>query len=638
MIAAAIAVPLLLLLYFLRLRRQRLRVPSTLLWEKSFEDLQANALFQKLRWSLLLLLQLLLLIALLLALAQPAVRGQAEVATRTVLLIDRSASMNAVIDGSRTRLDAAKNIAREMIDALGRSDQPRQMMIIAFGSSPGVVSVYESNRSALRAAVDSIAATDEQADLAAALDLAGAYAGSAETEQQQPHVVLLSDGCVQAAGQSQGYALRSGSFRFAQVMPAAQRAVIDNIGIVAFSVRRDAEDPSRVIVFARAVNAGSQPVEVVFTFWVNGAAAGAVRRSIPAANQLGPGEDSFTHALEVAGGAVLAVRHSRADQLASDDAAWLVLPAPARPRIALIHPADSPPDSFLEDLLAAIEPQVVRPLAPQAWADRVSAGSAQQQFDLAVFDRVPAAPLPDIPSLTFGAAPAPLRTSDDADFEGGQPILSWDRQHPLMRHVALDSIVYTGFGAFELSGSATPLAHGPGGPVMVEVRTRGNRHVIVGFSFRKSNWPLHVSSAVFMQNVIDYLTLSRLGATGVTHRAGETITVRAAADTEQLLIDGPVRLRVDVEPGASVTLPALRRAGLYAVSGALPPHDQIAVNVASDVESDIRPRESVVVNAESAAGRGAAGAVSRPLWPWLIAAAIALLIFEWLMYCRRAAG
>ncbi|MEE8153365.1 MAG: BatA domain-containing protein, partial [Phycisphaerales bacterium] len=77
MAAAGVVVPLLLLLYFLKLRRQLLRIPTTLLWRESTQDLQVNVPFQRLRPSLLLFLQLLLLATLLAALAQPVLQTEA---------------------------------------------------------------------------------------------------------------------------------------------------------------------------------------------------------------------------------------------------------------------------------------------------------------------------------------------------------------------------------------------------------------------------------------------------------------------------------------------------------------------------------------------------------------------------------
>src|SRR3954447_19273138 len=94
-IAAAIAVPALLVLYFLKLRRRELAVSSTLLWKKAIVDLQVNAPFQKLRRNLLLILQLLLLILLILALSRPVVTYSKAAGRSTVILIDRSASMGA---------------------------------------------------------------------------------------------------------------------------------------------------------------------------------------------------------------------------------------------------------------------------------------------------------------------------------------------------------------------------------------------------------------------------------------------------------------------------------------------------------------------------------------------------------------
>src|SRR6476661_8478371 len=91
-IAAAISIPALLILYFLKLRRREMPVSSTLLWKKAIQDLQVNAPFQKLRRNLLLLLQLLLLLLLVLALARPVTHFTPGAGKSTVILIDRSAS------------------------------------------------------------------------------------------------------------------------------------------------------------------------------------------------------------------------------------------------------------------------------------------------------------------------------------------------------------------------------------------------------------------------------------------------------------------------------------------------------------------------------------------------------------------
>src|ERR1700684_3739411 len=90
-LATALAIPALLVLYFLKLRRREMPVSSTLLWRKAIQDLQVNAPFQKLRRNLLLLLQLLLLILLLLALSRPVSNYTPGPGKTTVILIDRSA-------------------------------------------------------------------------------------------------------------------------------------------------------------------------------------------------------------------------------------------------------------------------------------------------------------------------------------------------------------------------------------------------------------------------------------------------------------------------------------------------------------------------------------------------------------------
>jgi len=97
---------LILVMYVLKLRRTDVAVPSILLWRQVIRDVQANAPFQRLRKSLLLLLQLIIACLLVLALARPYIRAFSMGGRHTVIVVDTSASMRAT-DESPSRLDAA---------------------------------------------------------------------------------------------------------------------------------------------------------------------------------------------------------------------------------------------------------------------------------------------------------------------------------------------------------------------------------------------------------------------------------------------------------------------------------------------------------------------------------------------------
>ena len=648
--AAAIALPALLLLYFLKLRRQSLRIPSTLLWQKSFEDLQVNAPFQRLRWSLLLVLQLLVLLLLLTALGDPVLRSDEVGSRRVVLLIDRSASMNALLPSAAdaktqlTRLDSAKRIARDYIERIGRGTGPEEIMIISFGRNAEVVSGFTSDRRSLLELLEAIEPTDDQSDLDSALQLAGAFLGSRDESEElsPPAVVLISDGNIAPSTEAEGHRLRAGRFTFVQAVPGIEASKDEtsnrNVGFTALGARRDAENPEQVAVFARLINVGSEPVDAVISIHVDDQPVASVLRRIPAVDGSLPGESFLSQQIDAPGAATIVLRHNFKDDLPADNVAALVIPAPSRPRVLLVHPTDQTPDPFLHDLLEAAELQRLDPVSKDSYEVREqSAADMAHAYDLIVFDRVDVSRLPGTPTLSVGAVPAPLR-SEAASSDEGRHVLSWDRQHALMRNVALDTVVYSGFGSYTAPSSAIALALGPEGPIIVAFQTRGVRHVAVGFEMVRSNWPLHISSAVFLQNLIDSLPGRASGGDELTYQSGETISVRALPQTERLDVAGPLQLSLSASPGAMVNLPPLAKSGVYTIRGAAPPHQTVAVNVLSDVESDIRPRSSVEVNAQSSRAQRAAGVARLALWPWLVALAFALMVVEWLVYCRRSRG
>src|SRR6476619_6739010 len=125
--------PAIIALYFLKLRRQPLEVPSTYLWSRAIEDLHVNSLWQRLRQSLLLFLQLVLIVLIAATLLRPGWSGTKLEGKRFVFLIDTSASMEATdVSGSvGTRLDQAK---RQAIDFIDQMEPGSAAMVISFSN------------------------------------------------------------------------------------------------------------------------------------------------------------------------------------------------------------------------------------------------------------------------------------------------------------------------------------------------------------------------------------------------------------------------------------------------------------------------------------------------------------------------
>src|SRR5260221_4206038 len=103
----------LIVLYILKIRRQRVKVPSTWLWAAARRDLLAKQPFRRLIAELPLILQILAIVALAIALARPALRSKRISGDHVAVVIDTSASM-----GTRARGD--KGVATTRL-ALGKA-------------------------------------------------------------------------------------------------------------------------------------------------------------------------------------------------------------------------------------------------------------------------------------------------------------------------------------------------------------------------------------------------------------------------------------------------------------------------------------------------------------------------------------
>ena len=638
--AAAAAVPLLLLLYFLKLKRREVVVSSTLLWKRAVQDLQVNAPFQRLRRNLLLLLQLLALIAMLLALAGPVLALRKGPGQRYVVLIDRSASMNAT-DVEPSRLGAAKEQAKVFVESMrggalfSLRDGADHAMVIAFDGHAKVMCSFTSDKRQLTAAIEAIEPGDGPSRLGEAVMVARAFAqspgveGNIRTAEKPAQLVLFSDGRI---SDLDTIVVTSDELVFHHIGQSA-----DNVAITAMNARRSYEQPERVEVFTSVANYGAEPVTRDVQLGVNGNVRTVRSVKLPGREAATgdrparPGQVAVNFSLVHDGEGVLEVRQLGADALPSDDAAWSILEPPKRLAVLLVTQGNP----VLESVLQGCPIARLDPCTPAGFdALDPTAGAVESVYDVIVLDNHIPAHLPRCQYLVFGAPPSGI----DVNFPGqttNQVMVDWRSQHPVLQYVNLTNLFVATSCQLELPRDAEVLAEFSESPAITLVRREGSAFLLVSFNILQSNWPFEPSFVLFCYNALEFLGAQISGGRARELAVAEPITIEDAAVDGVVTITRPDASEVELSPDPSGTLrfPGTRRVGVYAVDVPDQRARLYAVNLEDAEESRIEPQKEISFSSVTiAAEERATQRANVPLWPVLALIVLLLVCLEWLVY------
>ena len=650
-LAAGIAVPALLVLYFLKLRRREMPVSSTLLWRKAIQDLQVNAPFQKLRRNLLLLLQLLLLALLCLALARPVANFTPGAAKLSVILIDRSASMSAQEDfngNKHNRLDEAKKQAKSLIDSMGRKESA---MVIAFDDAAEVLQPLTTDTAALRTAIDSIQPTDRKSKLKLAYKLAEAqvkYYPEQLRPNEKPTVFVYSDGRISDAKELSVQA----DIRYSKI----GRDDTSNIAIVSLSAKRNYERPTEVQVFARLANFGPEPVTTDVQLTVDGTVRGTATdllllperwndpgyKKTADQDKMRPKDSVDFPKIELTTAAVIRLEQTKKDALACDDVAIVVVPPPKSMSVLLVTDGNY----FLQKVLDAMNLEHPDTLSPLKYEDK-----KPQQYDVIVFDRYEPKFMPSsgnfiwFGALANGLKLKPMKVGEETAIVKDTMVLDWKRDHPILRGLQLGKMYVGEAIKLQVPLETETLVEGFKAPLILLHREGRSTHLVCTFDLLQSNWPLRLSFPIFMHNALQYLALGTdmdvresfpPGATPKIPRTNlQKVEAERGSPLKELKLDGPMGRRfVKIPDVGDVVLPALDKVGLYTLDPPIPQFEKIAVNLLDSAESNLLPISQppgggVATEAQSGKSR-------MELWWWIVAcAALPLLLIEWWVYTRR---
>jgi hypothetical protein len=603
----ALLIPL-VVFYFLKLKRPRQIIPSLVLWRQVLSDQRVNSPFQRFKRNLLLLLQMLLLALLVLAAMQPFLRRETMRAGRLPVLVDVSASM-AALDraGGRSRLDEAKQRLRERIDGL-LPDQ--ELCLIAFGKSARKLTGFTNSKTELRDAVTALEVEDVPGELDEALRLAQALARTTAFDR----VLVLTDGNLPAKTNFElPFQLEL------QKLPSAG----PNAGITAFNARRTSDGGWELFVQISVTDpapAGTATVELdvagrSLTKERVTLAAGASPRL---AFRISGEQNAVVHA---------SLRADGFDSLATDNEAWLTLPA-GRPLDVFV----SESLTVFRHALAALDGLRIFPSK-----DTPSPGA----FDLAITDKPDAPPARVL--CTTGFVPEDVASLVTLAQKSATAI-DWRRDSPLLQHVSFDEVIFmedpvTAPGKDETAFAnlgCEILAQGPHGPLAL-LRSEGeNARVHLLFHPERSTLPFRVAFPILVANLVEHarkaagLSESAAVATGVLPAqyfgAGATVTVRGPGKSERTE-------RAD-DRGLVSGIPAPRVGEYRLTVGSAT--QTIGASLLSTSESSLATVSEVEFGDRiSVAAAGIAAKSDRSLWWALALAGFVVLLVEWWWFQRR---
>jgi len=617
----ALLIPL-VVFYFLKLKRPRIEVPSLVLWRQVLSDQRVNSPFQRFKRHLLLLLQLLLLALLALAAMQPFLRRGGDRSDRQVILIDVSASM-AALDraGGRSRLDEAREKARAVIDGLLPG---QQLSLIAFSRHARRLTAFTDNRRDLRAALDALQVEDVPSDLEEALRTAQALARSASFDK----VLLLSDGNFPAQANFE--------LPFAidfQRLPAAG----PNFGITAVEGRRTSGGKWNVFV-QLATSAEADAATGVLELQQDGA---VVATESVVVSKTGGQRLSFALGGDSAASVHAVLRPTGFDSLASDNDAWLRLPA-ARALTLYVAPRLASYRHALSALAGLdIFPRDTAPL-PAA-------------YDLVISDSAADLDLPARVRCGIGLVPAEVQPLLAIEPRNASAI-DWRRDSPLLQHVALADVLFmdeptnaagTDDARYANLGYEI-LAHASRGPLILARGDDTSLRVNVLVHTDRSTLPYRVGFPIFAANLVQ-AALQRAGLAEATAARTGVLPPLALEPGATYRIDGPSgrpglqRTELADDRGQLTGIPA-PHVGEYVINGPGAKDLGSGTNALRVGASLLAPSETALAAVETiqfndkltVSAATSTPRTDRPLWWPLAAAGFALLLVEWWWFQRRA--
>lgn len=608
-----LAIPVAVLsLYFLKLRRKPIEVPSTLLWQKSLEDLHVNSIWQRLKSNLLLYLQLLFLGLIILACLRPGWSGSERVGEKRIYMLDQSASM-LTNDADPNRLESAKKGIRSLIQ---NSQDDDVGMLVVFSDRADVRQGFTKDKNKLIAALESVSATNRITNFSEAIRSAAALAMPAKESQDSLETSEAEESSLPSTLPARVILFSDGGFVNADD-PSLDKLPVDfystgesttsNVAILSFAVQKREGTADQMEAFARLASYGDTETSFTASLEIDGELSDATTVKMAPNSETG-----IVFELSALQEGELKLILDVTDANAVDNTAYAAVRPPRRIKVLLVSPGNSALEAAMKTdrcrQISDVEFQDAEYLNTPEYESRQSQGD----FELIVFDRCAPAAMPMANTLFIGVKPpviiaeptenverrdqsaekaqpsmdaAQVVTNQDKDApsnavakpadsaadqsiakdaatvnewktgEASGPVLiiDVDRSHPITQYLEMNSVIIVeGMNVTPPDGGKV-LMTGDSGPVF-GIAPRGPfQDAVLGFSVtlnENTDWGLRRSFPVFVYSSIETLGGGAAESSADSVRPGESIRTGLAPQVVECIVETPSGEKITLARGS----------------------------------------------------------------------------------------
>lgn len=591
-----LAVPLIILLYILKQKREKVTVPSLILWSQVIRDMQAKTPWQKLKKNLLLFLQITAAVLIVLALAGLSMKLWHGTGDSVIIVIDHSLSM-ASTDVKPTRLAAAKRDAVKFADELPHNSR---VTVISIGMQPSVLIYASTSKDDIKRSIESIQQSSGYVDIEKAAELVL----SVKKQEPDAQIVLFSDT----------------PFRFGneQIQFAEYKRETGNVAVTGFTHTKTGENITAMTVLR---NQGDNEAEISVSLYGDDTFLDSQWVTIPAGQTKTIWWNKIPGTVQT-----MRVGIETEDILPDDNNAYEVIPSEKAVKVLLVTDGNF----FLEKIFSLIDGvELVRALPEE---------TVYEGYDLYVFDRFIPEKLPEDGNIVMFCPPQNNFFTVGGWMETPEVSIS---DHAIFKYLDKLTFAVARTRIVEKPEWAETIVEYNGNPIIMEGFIKNLRILIFGFDLFETDLPLRTEFPVLISNIVnEYAPYSGITVQGVS--VGDAVQFRLNPDTLKAYVYTPDGKRLPIAPPIPAEpFPDTDEPGIYTLeqikdSGSMESFFDV------NIPDEWLMEKTAYGSADSGSGTDEGYRTSVPLQKSavkltlpLLALAIAVLLFEWWYYANR---